>query len=132
MRRLQNSEKYPTFFRNYLVTSKQSGIFFQIFVAFSKYLNFTYGFDSYYSALPVACLKLCVLFISMESFSSAKHPSPPQGNLYVTLNRRCVLKSQCTISTHLVVFIRMRSFSLAFRDSLKIKTTTKRHPKQTS
>ena len=59
----------------------------------------------------VAGLKLCVLFISMESFSSAKHPSPPQGNLYVTLNRRCVLKSQCTISSHLVVFISIWRFS---------------------
>ena len=30
------------FFFNYLVTSKPSGIFFQIFVAFSKYLNFIF------------------------------------------------------------------------------------------
>ena len=33
-------KNYPTLFWNYLVTSKQGGIFFQIFVPFSKYLNF--------------------------------------------------------------------------------------------
>ena len=41
MRRSKNLKKYPIFFFwNYLVTSKQNWRFFQIFVAFSEYLNF--------------------------------------------------------------------------------------------
>ena len=40
MRKPQNLIKFPTWFWNLLVTSKQSAIFFQIFVAFSEYLNF--------------------------------------------------------------------------------------------
>ena len=37
-------KKSPTVFLNYSVTSKQSGRFFQTFVIFSEYLNFSYFF----------------------------------------------------------------------------------------
>ena len=43
MRRPQILRKSPNFFKNYLVTSKQNGRFFQILVAFSEYLNFING-----------------------------------------------------------------------------------------
>ena len=36
----QNLDKFTIFFLNYLIRSKPSGRFFQIFVAFSEYLNF--------------------------------------------------------------------------------------------
>ena len=41
-------EKKNRLFLNYLVTSKQSGIFFQIFVVFSEYLMFNCVFRTAY------------------------------------------------------------------------------------
>ena len=65
--------KSSPFFKKYLVTSKQSGRFFQIFVAFSEYRNFIAQIGQKKTELPVfeyllgLCMYVCWIW-SYENF----------------------------------------------------------------
>ena len=65
MGRPQNLKKYPILFPNYFITSKQSGRFFQIFAAFSDYMNFNNAIRRSY-----ATIQLCKITELITSFDS--------------------------------------------------------------
>ena len=57
----------PTLFWNYMVTAKQSGIFFRLFVTFSEYLNFIRVGRLYESLAIVHTAALCLFIIIGKS-----------------------------------------------------------------